>query len=98
MPLLLSDRVQGFVCVPAGDGVWNYGFQGVRFSDRMPYELQLAPAPLPFYAQAHRPAMFISFISGGAAAAPARPGTAAAAAPEAAGGDLEELRGADFFA
>ena len=98
VPLLLSDRVQGFVCVPAGDGVWNYGFQGVRFSDRMPYELQLAPAPLPFYAQAHRPAMFISFISGGAAAAPARPGAAAAAAPEAAGGDLEELRGADFFA
>jgi pre-mRNA-processing factor 8 len=66
-PLLLSDRFLGFLAVPAPDGVWNYNFQGVRFSAAAKYELQLAPTPLPFYAEQHRPQAFAAFGAGGKA-------------------------------
>ena len=64
-PLLLSDRFLGFIAVPGPDSVWNYNFQGVRFSAAAKYELQLAPAPLPFYAEQHRPQAFSAFGAGG---------------------------------
>jgi len=82
-PLLLSDRFMGSVLVPAQDGVWNYNFQGVRFSDKMAYQLQVVPAPLPFFAEEHRSNHFISFN--------------APVALESAGEDAE-LKGADAFA
>ena len=90
VPLLLSDRFLGFVCAPSRDGCWNYNFNGVRFSDKLAYELQVVPAPLPFYAQEHRPAHFVSFIAGGREEGAG--GGAGAGDPDA------ELRGADAFA
>ena len=66
-PLLLSDRFLGFIAVPGPDGVWNYNFQGVRFAATAKYELQVAPAPLPFYAEQHRPQAFSAFGAGGKA-------------------------------
>ena len=66
VPLLLSDRLLGFLAVPAPDGVWNMNFQGVRFAPAAKYELMLTPAPLPFYAEQHRPAQFLAFGAGGA--------------------------------
>jgi pre-mRNA-processing factor 8 len=69
-PVLLSDRFLGSVLAPAPDGVWNYNFQGVRFQDTAPYELMLVPAPLAFFAEAHRPLMFLNFAGGGEEAPP----------------------------
>jgi len=65
-PILLSDRFLGSVLAPAPDGVWNYNFQG----DTAPYELMLVPAPLGFFAEAHRPLMFLNFAGGGEEAPP----------------------------
>ena len=83
-PLLLSERFLGSVLVPAQDGVWNYNFQGVRFSDKMTYQLLVVPSPLPFFAEEHRSNHFVSF-------------NAPAVGADTAGEDAE-LRGADAFA
>jgi pre-mRNA-processing factor 8 len=59
--MLLSDRFLGFFMIPA-EGSWNYNFMGVKHSQQMRYELQLAN-PKDFYSEVHRPAHFLDFTS-----------------------------------
>lgn len=60
--LLLSDRFLGFYLVPSPDGVWSYNFMGIKHSQGMDYSLMLGN-PKDFYAEAHRPAHFMSFAT-----------------------------------
>lgn len=91
--MLLSDRFLGFYMTPLES--WNYNFIGVRFSQAMKYQLQLAN-PLDFYNEAHRPSHFLSWVGADAAAvterategsAPAKASGAAAAAGNTAADD-----------
>jgi pre-mRNA-processing factor 8 len=93
-PLLLSDRFAGAVLAPGREGVWNYAFQGVRFSDAMKYEWMVVPSPLPFFAEEHRPNHFIAFNAPGVGAA----GGAGGGGGGGREGEDAELRGADAFA
>ena len=57
--MLLSDRFLGFFMSPAQSS-WNYNFMGVRFDEKLKYDLTLAN-PLDFYHEQHRPGHFLSF-------------------------------------
>ncbi|KAG8802728.1 pre-mRNA-splicing factor 8 [Serendipita sp. 411] len=60
--LLLSDRVLGMTLVPEGK-IWNYGIGLTQlWSTNMPYSVVL-DNPLPFWAEAHRPAAFLTFTT-----------------------------------
>lgn len=60
--LLLSDRVLGMSLVPEGK-VWNYGIGLTQlWSSNLSYSVVL-DTPLPFWAEAHRPAAFLTFTA-----------------------------------
>jgi len=59
--MLLSDRFLGFFMTPDSSLSWNYNFHGVKHSKSMQYDLKL-DQPLPYYAEAHRPQHFLSFV------------------------------------
>lgn len=60
--LLLSDRILGMTLVPEGR-VWNYGIGLTQmWSATLPYQVGL-DTPLPFWAEQHRPANFLSVSS-----------------------------------
>lgn len=60
--LLLSDRILGMTLVPEGK-VWNYGIGLTQlWNPNLGYNMTL-DAPLPFWAEQHRPAAFLTFAS-----------------------------------
>jgi len=60
--LLLSDRILGMTLVPEGK-VWNYGAGLTQtWSSNLGYAMTL-DAPIPFWAEQHRPAAFIQFAA-----------------------------------
>lgn len=60
--LLLSDRILGMSLVPEGK-VWNYGIGLTQlWAANIPYSVVL-DTPLPFWAEAHRPAAFLTFTT-----------------------------------
>jgi pre-mRNA-processing factor 8 len=60
--LLLSDRILGMSLVPEGK-VWNYGIGLTQlWSTNLPYSVVL-DTPLPFWAEMHRPAAFLTFTA-----------------------------------
>ena len=61
VPLLLSDRFQGFYMVPSV-GSWNYNFMGVKFQPNMKYSIKL-DNPKEFYHELHRPVHFQSWYN-----------------------------------
>ncbi len=60
--MLLSDRFMGFFMVPDGGMSWNYNFVGVKHTRAIKYGLKLGN-PLPFFAEHHRQAHFLSFVN-----------------------------------
>ena len=60
--LLLSDRILGMTLVPEGK-VWNYGIGLTQmWSSNLSYSIVI-DTPLPFWAEAHRPAAFLTFTN-----------------------------------
>ncbi|KAI3630235.1 hypothetical protein MIR68_011670 [Amoeboaphelidium protococcarum] len=59
MPLILTDKFNGFFMVP-DDDTWNYNFMSANFSDKMKYTLKV-DVPKTFYADCHRSTHFLNF-------------------------------------
>jgi len=60
--LLLSDRILGMTLVPEGK-IWNYGIGLTQlWSTNLSYSVVL-DTPLPFWAEIHRPAAFLTFTA-----------------------------------
>ncbi|EGT53300.1 hypothetical protein CAEBREN_31265 [Caenorhabditis brenneri] len=57
--MLLSDRFLGYFMVPS-NGVWNYNFQGQRWSPAMKFDVCLSN-PKEYYHEDHRPVHFHNF-------------------------------------
>lgn len=59
--LLLSDAFLGFFMVPDG-GIWNYHFNGAKFSSNNKYNLVLGN-PKEFHDEIHRPLHYLNFVN-----------------------------------
>jgi pre-mRNA-processing factor 8 len=60
--LLLSDRILGMTLVPEGK-VWNFGIGLTQmWGTNINYSVVL-DTPLPFWAEQHRPAAFLTFAT-----------------------------------